>query len=348
MAVNYVVNVATDASPTTGGAGSGTTGDLRYALTRLSSTSGLNQGTSGSAVGNNNIFINLPTGTTIRTGAADLPVIARGVTICNSSSSSSCVNPGYNIGIHGATSGAPTTPAARLFATYGASVALNNLDLQYGRAQGGTGGTTSGGGGMGAGGGAYVDYGQVITLNNTTIINSIAKGGAGGDATSGLGGGGASFTRGETLGVTNKNASGSTGGGDFPNSGASGGAIAYAPTLSGYGGGNGGGGGAGVATTGTNAGTNGADSSGGNGGYCGGGGGRSNTGTPVRGNGGGGGNKGGDGGNGAGGGGGSYGSGGGGGVYGGGGGGGGFGGGGGGPPSINDGGGGGGFGGGGR
>jgi len=175
----------------------------------------------------------------------------------------------------------------RVFATNQASLILNNIVVENGLAQGGTGGSGlaysgGGGGGLGAGGGIYVDLGQTLTLSNTTITQSIAQGGNGGDGTSnqlslvlqGGGGGGASWS------VLSNNGGTSFGGGDYPGGGSgivNRGGDPHEGGL-GYGGGNAGEGGV-VGSGGIGGGNengvsiNGASNSGANGGYAGGGGG---------------------------------------------------------------------------
>lgn len=299
FATNYVVTLSSDANPT----GGGNTGDLRNALTQLAST-----GTAGSGATNNYIFLQLNNNAVINIGAAgaDLPLITNGVTICYSTNGTTCASPGVGqVTISGATSGASTTPAARLFATYGAdgagaSLSLLNLNLQYGLAQGGAGATAvgggGGGGGLGAGGAIYVDAGNSVTLGNVGITNNSAVGGTGGDGGTGGaslagGGGGASFSAVTTS--TGRNGSVGTGGGD---NGASNPTAATnsAEGNAGYGGGAGGNGtsasgGAGGGNA-SNPGTTANSSTGGSGGYCGGGGGGG-----VNGGGGGGSNPGGNG-----------------------------------------------------
>lgn len=181
---------------------------------------------------------------------SDMPVLQNGATIN-----------GNGFTISGANS-------FRLFATSNSDLTIQNLTLDQGLAQGGTGG----GGGLGAGGGVYIDKGRTLTLTNTTISNCNANGGSSG--VNG-GGGGASFS------VTDKNApssgnGGGNGGGTGIGISVGGGGGSGDNSGNGYGGGNGGhgfgyfGGSGGGSGSGSNADNIG---SGANGGYCGGGGG---------------------------------------------------------------------------
>lgn len=309
MAVDFIVNVTTDGSFTSGGSGnvSTNTGDLRFALTQLNSA-----GTNASAASSNRILLFVPNGSTINVGASgyDWPVVTRGATVCYSTDGVNCASSGAgSITISGATSTLNTTPSARLFATGKASLTLTNINLQYGLARGGTGALGSGGG-LGAGGGIYVDLNNTITLNNSTISGCQAIGGKGGDgSTAGsppgndpAGGAGASFTQAATSGITNKNtvisSSNYNGAGDFPgintNTNVSGGG-AY-EGVSGYvitgspqkgQGGTFQGGVVGGNPTNNTAGANAVGSAGGNGGYFGGGGASGSSGGGGGGNGGG-------------------------------------------------------------
>ncbi len=247
-------------------------GSLRTAITSLNS----------STDSSNTITITIPGAATILL-ASDLPVIQKNVMITST-------NAGQMI------SGASNS--YRLFATFQASLNLQNLVLTEGLAKGGNGGngakdSGAGGGGLGAGGGIYVDLGQTLTLGNTSITSCLAEGGSGGNGSSspttlqGGGGGGASWT------IGNKNGQNSSGaaGGDHAGSGATGGGISEGNI--GYGGGAGGN--AGTSGTGGSGGGNGSGQSatGGNGasgGYCGGGGGAGIGGGGGGGNGGGNGN----------------------------------------------------------
>jgi autotransporter-associated beta strand protein len=173
----------------------------------------------------------------------------------------------------------------RLLATSKASLALNNLTVQGGLAQGGSGG----GGGLGAGGGVYVDLGQTLTLTNTTISTCKAQGGNGG---TGGTGGNASFFVAAATAYTEPTVGygGGTGGGFGPGGGGNGpggpggNGVANAPGsggsggycggggASGQGGGGSGGGGGGGGGNGGGTGGTGPDGNGGSGGKVGGGG----------------------------------------------------------------------------
>lgn len=242
--------------------GSPPAGSLREAINTLNTAT----------VGGNTITFNLPSGggspATISL-VGDLPAIKADVSITTNPSQPA-----------GATTTIDGASSYRLFATYLSSLSLNNVVLQNGNAIGGNGASAQagGGGGLGAGGGIYVDLGKTLTLANTTIQTCRATGGTGGNgansgsATSGVGGGGASFTA-----NGNKNASGTTGGGDFPGTNQVGGGSSRGAGT-GYGGGtgavNGGGttGGTGSSLSGAGQTLSGPVRNGGAGGYCGGGG----------------------------------------------------------------------------
>lgn len=241
-AVTYTVTSSAD---------DGSVGTLRNVINQLNSS-----GTSGSSSANNTI--NITSGLSTITLTSNLPVIQNGVTILGPSGTQTIS--GNNL--------------YSIFATYNASLSLSNLTLSQGLAQGGA-GFSGGGGGLGAGGGIYVDLGQTLSVTNVTIQNCLAQGGAGTSVTSNPGGGGgASWT------ITSSAGTASTGGGDYPGNGLTGGGIAYVTMPAGYGGGDGGSDG----TTGTagvgggsDAGDNASTNNGGDGGYCGGGGGASDT-----------------------------------------------------------------------
>lgn len=224
----------------------------------------------------------------------NLPVITKPVTICYSTSNLSCVSPGTQLTISGNNT-IGSGNGFRLFATYNASLTLQNLTLNQGLARGGNGATAGGfsgggGGGMGAGGAVYVDLGQTLTITDSLITNCTAQGGNGGStgagAAIGPGGGGASFTGANP--AASKNASGTNGGGDNPGIYLTGGGTTYGEGVTGYGGGTGGTGNGGIV-----GGTGGTTSSpapgnaNGNGGYCGGGGGGGMVGWAYQGGGGG-------------------------------------------------------------
>jgi len=221
-------------------------GSLRQAILNLNS----------STDSSNTISIAIP-GTSTITTASDLPVIIKNVSIISTT-------------IGQIIDGSATN---RLLVTDQASVAVQGVNFRNGLSQGGIGanGTNYSGGGGGAtggGGGFYVAPGQTLSLENVTVANCSAIGGSGGNGTLASqyqagGGGGASWTTGT------KNAVGTTGGGDYAATGATGGA-AISPSYgsNGYGGGAGGGSGSGA---------NSSAGYGGAGGYCGGGGGGSLT-----------------------------------------------------------------------
>ncbi|MGO4392827.1 autotransporter outer membrane beta-barrel domain-containing protein [Variovorax sp. M-6] len=155
------------------------------------------------------------------------------------------------------------------------SVAIQNVTLANGRAQGGVGGGGGygAGGGMGAGGAIYVGQGVALTVQDVNFQSNTARGGAGGGNNSSFGGsGGGGLNGGNGSGPTNGGINGGGGGGmgqpqNFGNSGTgpAGGAAGTSTTAAGNGGPYSGGGGA--------RGSGGAPPKGGSGGFGGGGGG---------------------------------------------------------------------------
>jgi hypothetical protein len=161
------------------------------------------------------ITFNIPSGggnTSTITLGGDLPVLTQTATITTS--------PSQGVGTITTIDG--NSNNYRIFATFQASLTLQDLIVQNGAAIGGS-GYNGGGGGLGAGGGVFVDLGQSLTLSNTTIQNNKAVGGSGSaQAGNGGGGGGASFS------VGNKNAPTDTsgsGGGDRPGADTGGAAL---------------------------------------------------------------------------------------------------------------------------
>ena len=124
----------------------------------------------------------------------------------------------------------PNSPLARVKVGGGVTplaVALKNLALQNGHAQGGTGA----GGGMGAGGALFVNSAANVTLDGVSLANNHALGGAG--TTDRGGGGGLGGNGMHTSGFTNGGGGG--GGGIFGNGGIAGGGGVFADGS--YGGG---------------------------------------------------------------------------------------------------------------
>jgi len=161
--------------------------------------------------------------------SAPLPVISSSVTIDGSGASGLTIS-GNN--------------QNRVFFVNGGTVAVANLTIANGSAQGGA-GASGGGGGMGAGGAIFVNSGAVA-VSNVNFANNTATGGTGGDVTRGAGttGGGG----GGLGGAGGRPMDGAGGGGGF--NGGGGGAGVYdtsgATTTGAAGGaGNGGAGGAG-------------------------------------------------------------------------------------------------------
>jgi len=96
------------------------------------------------------------------------------------------------------------------------NVAISNLTLANGLAQGGAGGS-GGGGGMGAGGALFVNQSANVTLTGVSFSNNSAVGGAGATGTSGGGGG-----LGGAGGATNTNGLNGGGGGGLYGAGGGG------------------------------------------------------------------------------------------------------------------------------
>ena len=222
-AATFPVTVSTDTvSGGLAGTGAGQAGDLRAQIIAANAAGGSNTITFTCAAPPCTITLGGP-----------LPPITSNLTIDGGTLS--------NIVIDGAS-------AYRVFFVNNGTVALQNLVIQNGRAQGGAGGTGDGGGGGGAGlgGGLFVNQATAaVTLTNVRFINSSAVGGAGGTFGShtppGGGGGGMAFAGGNSTANT-----GAPGGGGMLAAGAS-----VSSGSNGGAGGAGGGGGGGVHTAGT-------------------------------------------------------------------------------------------------
>src|SRR5436190_6139883 len=104
----------------------------------------------------------------------------------------------------------------RAFFVESGAVALEDLSIANGRAQGGAGGG-GGGGGSGAGGAVFVDDGASVRLKNVNFAGNAAVGGTGGANSVGSGGGGGLGGAGG-IGVTGGGAGG--GGGLYGGGGA--------------------------------------------------------------------------------------------------------------------------------
>lgn len=113
----------------------------------------------------------------------------------------------------------------RAFFVESGAVALENLSITNGRAQGGAGGGGAGGG-LGAGGAVFVDEGGSLRLKNVNFASNAAIGGSGGANSVGSGGGGGLGSAGGS-GVTGGGAAGGGGlygaGGAASNNGGGGG-----------------------------------------------------------------------------------------------------------------------------
>lgn len=219
--VTYTVNLETDSSVSTGGSGSGTTGDLRFVLNTI-----LNDQAQQGTTRTREILFD-PSVTTV-TLAGIMPMInlfqADTVTIGGSSTVTIDGNSLY-----------------RPFFISQGTVTLQNLIIQNSVAQGGAGGAGAlgGGGGLGAGGALFIDA-AAVTLNNVSFSSNNATGGAGGtavDGGSGNGGGGGLGGAGGSGNPPSSAGTGCGGGGGYCGSGGA--------STSPNGDGGGGGGGAG-------------------------------------------------------------------------------------------------------
>ncbi|HVZ43668.1 MAG TPA: Ig-like domain-containing protein [Ramlibacter sp.] len=237
----FLVNITGDASGSSAGTGSGTSGDLRYCLYQASLDGVVDTITFDSSVfaGASTITLSailstVPGGYVNPYGQTAFVIGADDVTIDGS----------LGAGMRGIT--IDGVGATRLFAVEGGgSLSLINTTLTGGYALGGAGGNggVGGGGGGGAGlGGAVLVDGSTssFTANGVTFVNNQAQGGKGGstDAGSSQAGGG-----GGGMGAAGSAASGTTGGHGGGVNGANGGPILNAGGLGGLGGGAGGGGG---------------------------------------------------------------------------------------------------------
>ncbi|MEO8115475.1 MAG: hypothetical protein ABI655_13900, partial [Phenylobacterium sp.] len=177
--------------------------------------------------GADNIAFSLSSGAVI-TLASDLPQITDDVTI----------NSGRVAGI--------TVDGADLYRVFWAAsgnIAINDLTVANGLAQGGGGGGGSGGfqgaggGGAGLGGGLFVDQAAAVTLRGVTFADNHASGGDGHDPNGQLGGGGGGGMGADGLGGDFD--AGGRGGG--PDGGAGGDAATLSENGGAFSGGGGGG-----------------------------------------------------------------------------------------------------------
>ena len=222
-AATFPVTVFTDtASGGLAGTGAGTAGDLRAQIIAANAAGG----------SSNTITFSCAAPPCTITLGGPLPPITSNLTIDGGTQG--------NVVIDGAN-------AYRVFFVDSGTVALRNLVVQNGRAQGGAGGTGDGGGGGGAGlgGGLFVNQASAaVTLANVRFVNCSAVGGAGASYVSASfagGGGGMAFAGGSTT----VNGAGPGGGGIL----AAGGDVFSG--FNGGAGGAGGGGGGGRRTAGT-------------------------------------------------------------------------------------------------
>lgn len=297
--VTYTVNVATDTSGNTTGAGSGTMGDLRYVLNQASQDAGQTD------------TIVFAAGLTGKTITLSSTLVSSPVTNNIYGPTAFVLGANTNIAINGAA--APGLiinggDAVRIFVVIStATLMLNNLTLTGGLAQGGAGGAglgvglgAAGGGGGGLGGAALVD-GGILTVQGCTFANNTAQGGMGGATVAnnddvGGGGGGGLGVPGNVGGSNIGGLGGGGGGNGSGGAGGGGGGGGFAGGggggrngggAGGFGGGGGGGGGGGQYGQGGVGGFGGGKGgSGGSGGYVGAGGGGAGLGGGIFSNGG--------------------------------------------------------------
>jgi hypothetical protein len=209
FSTDYTVNLSTDSSYSSGGSGSGTSGDFRYVLNQI-----LNNQAQSISTSPHSITFSVPSVTWSESPPPINSFQADTITIGNSS-------------------GSPTTISGndqvRPFFIDQGTVTLQNLNIVNGKAQGGSGGP-GGGGGLGAGGAIFVNAADV-SLNNVTLSDCSALAGLGGSQGAGGGGGGLGGNGGSSVG----------GGGGLSGNGGSnvggGGALGYGGDSIGGGGG---------------------------------------------------------------------------------------------------------------
>lgn len=229
-AVVVTVNSNSDAAFATGGAGAGTTGDLRYVLNYINQNPNTYQ-----------VLFNLPGGSETIILQGQLPVLnlnaANNVTIDGSNTLGS----GTQITLSGSNT-------QRGFIAQQGPIAIQNMNIQNMNAQGGNGGAPSGAGGMGAGAGLLVNQAQV-SITNVNFSNIAARGGNGAILSGmsggggGMGGNGGSSGAGGGLGGNGGADAGGTqpaGGGGIAPGGAGGTAAGVGQAGGGYGGASGG------------------------------------------------------------------------------------------------------------
>lgn len=155
--VDYVVNLGTDSSISSGGASTGaTSGDLRYVLNQI-----LNNQAQGISGGAYTITFTVP--------AVTLEAIMPPINLFPTFNTITIGNDSSSVTING--------EGKRPFFIRQGTVNLQNLDIIGCTAQGGN-GSDGGGGGMGAGGAVFVDA-ATVNFNNVTFSSNSAIAGRG-------------------------------------------------------------------------------------------------------------------------------------------------------------------------
>ncbi len=218
FATNYIVNVGTDASVSTGGDGTSTTGDFRYVLNQI-----LNEQAQSLSSPPHTITFTTPSVTLTALPPPINLFQADTIIIGNSGGSPTIIDGGS---------------LYRPFFIRQGDVTLQNMTIQNGLAQGGSGGAVGGGGGMGAGGALFVDA-ATVNISNVTFSSNAASAGLVGGSSGFMGAGGGGGGLGGNANVV-------SGGGGYSGQGGplgGGGGVAdgsegnLSPTLTGGGGG---------------------------------------------------------------------------------------------------------------
>lgn len=223
--VTYTVTSGTDSSVSTGGSGSGTSGDFRYVLNQIA-----NEQAQGHTNSWNVVFSPSVTSVTLNANPPIINLFADDPIVIGNAA-------GPSVSING-------NNTSRVFFCRQGDVTIRNITVEDALAQAGNGGTSSigaggPGGALGAGAGLFIDQAQV-TLNNVSFHSNSAVGGNGGESTnaggsgSGAGGGGLGGNGGST---SSGPFSGGGGGGGYSGNGGNAGGASSATGGSGGGGG---------------------------------------------------------------------------------------------------------------
>lgn len=154
------VNSNLDTQVFTGGAGVGTTGDLRFVLNTVNLTPDAYQ-----------VVFNLPAGNETISIQGMLPILNQNAAN-NLAINGSNIGSGTNVTINGG-------GIQRGFIAQQGPIRIQNMNIENTTANGGQGGVGGGGGGLGAGGALFINQAQVV-ISNVNMINNVARGGNGG------------------------------------------------------------------------------------------------------------------------------------------------------------------------